>query len=43
MVNEKRHMPFSVLVLAGGRSSRMGLNKDKGHMQFKGTTYRICY
>jgi molybdopterin-guanine dinucleotide biosynthesis protein A len=38
MVNEKRHMPFSVLVLAGGRSSRMGLNKDKGHMQFKGTS-----
>lgn len=29
-------MPFSVLILAGGRSSRMGLNKDKGHMQFKG-------
>ncbi|HNR66211.1 MAG TPA: molybdenum cofactor guanylyltransferase [Atribacterota bacterium] len=38
MFKEKKHTPFSVLVLAGGRSSRMGLNKDKGHMQFKGTS-----
>jgi molybdopterin-guanine dinucleotide biosynthesis protein A len=38
IINEKKHTSFSILVLAGGRSSRMGLNKDKGHMQFKGTS-----
>lgn len=38
MFKEKKHTPLSVLVLAGGKSSRMGLNKDKGHMQFKGTS-----
>ena len=36
MVDKKNNISFSVLILAGGKSSRMGLNKDKGHMQFKG-------
>lgn len=36
MIDEKNNISFSVLVLAGGKSSRMGLNKDKGHMRFKG-------
>ena len=38
MIDEKNSISFSVLVLAGGKSSRMGLNKDKGHMRFKGTS-----
>ena len=38
IISEKKYTSFSILVLAGGRSSRMGLNKDKGHMQFKGTS-----
>lgn len=37
MNKEKNYNTISVLVLAGGKSSRMGLNIDKGHMQFKGT------
>lgn len=35
-MNKGKQNPLSVLVLAGGKSSRMGLNKDKGHMQFQG-------
>ncbi len=36
MVNKKKISPISVIVLAGGKSSRMGLDKDKGHMPFMG-------
>ncbi len=36
MDNEKRPVPISVIVLAGGKSSRIGLDKDKGHILLNG-------
>ena len=36
MIDEKNNIAFSVIVLAGGKSSRMVADKDKGHMLFKG-------
>ena len=34
---EKKYTAISVIVLAGGRSSRIGLGKDKGYLKFRGT------
>lgn len=32
----KKKFPITVILLAGGKSSRIGLNKDKGHMKLSG-------
>jgi molybdopterin-guanine dinucleotide biosynthesis protein A len=37
MDTEKKYTAISVIVLAGGRSSRIGLGKDKGYLKFRGT------
>ena len=34
--NIKNHLPITVLILAGGKSSRIGLNGDKGKMKLMG-------
>jgi len=36
MVKEKKRAIISVIILAGGKSSRIGLDKDKGHMLLSG-------
>jgi molybdopterin-guanine dinucleotide biosynthesis protein A len=37
MIKEKKRAIISVIILAGGKSSRIGLDKDKGHMPLSGT------
>lgn len=37
MVKEKKRAIISIIILAGGKSSRIGLDKDKGHMPLSGT------
>ncbi len=32
----KKNIPISIIILAGGKSSRIGLNRDKGQMKFSG-------
>jgi molybdopterin-guanine dinucleotide biosynthesis protein A len=36
MVKEKKRAIISIIILAGGKSSRIGLDKDKGHMPLSG-------
>ncbi len=38
MISEKKPFPISVIVLAGGKSSRIGLDKDKGYLPFRGSS-----
>lgn len=36
MLSKKKYSSISVIILAGGKSSRIGLDKDKGHLPFMG-------
>lgn len=38
MTNREKYASISVIVLAGGRSSRIGLNQDKGFLPFMGSS-----
>lgn len=36
MMDRIKTIPITIILLAGGKSSRIGLNKDKGQMRFSG-------